>query len=383
MDRRVTTLVLGAGKIGQMIAQLLSGTGDYSVCVADVDARALGRWPAGSDVETMVLDVTDPQALRQAMVGRQVVISALSYHFNPLVAQAALDTGSDYFDLTEDVATTRAVRAVSQEAGPHQIFVPQCGLAPGFVSIVGHHLVRQFDQVDTVHMRVGALPQFPTGRLKYNLTWSTDGLINEYCNVCEAIYDGRRREVLPLDGLESFSLDGVRYEAFHTSGGLGSLCETLEGQVRELDYKTIRYPGHREFLAFLLQELRLSQNRDMLKQILEHAIPITSQDVVIVFCTVTGRRAGRLVKMSDARKIYSAEMAGEQWSAIQLTTAAGVCTMVDLRREGTLPVRGWVKQEEVPLPQFLANRFGALFAGGPTTQCSRLTESPGLATIEF
>ena len=102
-------------------------------------------------------------------------------------------------------------------------------------------------------MRVGALPQFPTNALRYNLTWSTDGLINEYCNFCEVIHDGRRLEVLPLEGLEHFSLDGVRYEAFNTSGGLGTLCETLAGRVRTLNYKTVRYNGHRELMQFLDQ----------------------------------------------------------------------------------------------------------------------------------
>ena len=135
--------------------------------------------------------------------------------------------------------------------------MPQCGLAPGFVSIVAHRLTQSFESLDTVHMRVGALPQFPTNALTYNLTWSTDGLINEYCNPCEAIHDGQRMNVLPLEGVEHFSLDGVRYEAFNTSGGLGTLCDTLDNQVRELNYKTIRYQGHRDYMAFLISELRL------------------------------------------------------------------------------------------------------------------------------
>ena len=170
--------------------------------------------------------------------------------------------------------------------------MPQCGLAPGFISILAYHLTRPFDVSDTVHMRVGALPQFPSNALNYNLTWSTDGLINEYCNPCQAIHEGRLIEALPLDGLESFSLDGVRYEAFNTSGGLGTLCETLDGRVRELNYRTIRYRGHRDLMAFLLDDLRLGQRREVLKDILEHAIPITLQDVVVIFCNVTGWQDG-------------------------------------------------------------------------------------------
>jgi saccharopine dehydrogenase-like NADP-dependent oxidoreductase len=206
-------------------------------------------------------------------------------------------------------------------------------------------------------MRVGALPQFPTNALKYNLTWSTDGLINEYCNPCEAIHDGALREVLPLEGLEHFSVDGVRYEAFNTSGGLGTLCETLAGSVRELNYKTIRYLGHRDYMAFLLNELQLNADRELLKGILERAVPVTFQDVVVIFCTVSGWKGDLLMQVSDARKVYSGNVLGQNWSAIQLTTAAGVCVMVDLFRQKKLG-EGFVRQESVTLDTFLENRFG-------------------------
>jgi saccharopine dehydrogenase-like NADP-dependent oxidoreductase len=210
-------------------------------------------------------------------------------------------------------------------------------------------------------MRVGALPQFPTGSLKYNLTWSTDGLINEYCNPCEAIHEGRRVELLPLEGLESFSLDGVRYEAFNTSGGLGTLCDSLGGQVRELNYKTIRYQGHRDEMALLLNELRLNEHREELKQIMERAVPITYQDVVVTFCTVTGWRRGALVQLTDARKVYHQMVGDETWSAIQITTAAALCTVLDLHFAGKLPSRGLVRQEQVNFNEFLANRFGKYY----------------------
>ena len=194
--------------------------------------------------------------------------------------------------------------------------------------------------------------------------WSTDGLINEYCNPCEAIREGHRIDVLPLEGLEHFSLDGVRYEAFNTSGGLGTLCDTLEGRVHELNYKTIRYQGHRDLMAFLIAGLKLGDRRELLKEILEHAVPITYQDVVVVFCTVSGLRQGQLVQVTDARKIYGAELDGETWSAIQITTAAGICAMLDLHRAGKLGGSGFRRQEEVALGDFLANRFGAAYESG-------------------
>jgi saccharopine dehydrogenase-like NADP-dependent oxidoreductase len=344
-----------------MIAKMLAATGEYLVLVADRDAALLDRIAGQSGVATRLIDADDPRQVADALDGHQAVVSALSYRFNPGVARAALEAGASYFDLTEDIETTRQVRNVATAAKPGQLFVPQCGLAPGFISIIANHLTREFDELETVRMRVGALPQFPSNALKYNLTWSTDGLINEYCNLCEAVHDGRRIEVLALEGLEHFSLDGMRYEAFNTSGGLGTLCETLDGRVRELNYKTIRYVGHRELASLLVNELRLSERREMLKDILEHAIPITFQDVVVTFCTVTGKRGGQLVQISDARKIYGRQIDGERWSAIQITTAAGLCAVLDLCATGKITGQGFVRQEQVSFEDFIANRFGKHF----------------------
>jgi saccharopine dehydrogenase-like NADP-dependent oxidoreductase len=354
-------LLLGAGKIGRMIARLLIDSGEYDVVVADASETALARLRERAPVQTRRLDAADESALAEALAGQDAVICALSFHFNEPVARGALAAGVSYFDLSEDVATSRLLRNLADETQEGQVFVPQCGLAPGFISIIAAHLLHEFEQVDAVRMRVGALPTFPSNMLKYNLTWSTDGLINEYCNPCEVIHQRERIETLPLEGLEEFSLDGVRYEAFNTSGGLGTLGTTLEGKVQELNYKTIRYPGHRELMQFLLRELRMSERRELLKEILESSLPVTFQDVVVTFCTVTGTRRGQFVQITDARKIYSQQIGGESWSAIQITTAAALCTLLDLHFEGKLSPRGFVRQEDVSLVDFLANRFGRYY----------------------
>ena len=211
-------------------------------------------------------------------------------------------------------------------------------------------------------MRVGALPAYPSNALNYNLTWSTEGVINEYCEPCEAIVDGHVREVPALEEREEFALDGVQYEAFNTSGGLGTLCETLQGKVRTHTYRTNRYPGHAAIMKALQHDLPLKDRRDVLKDILEQAVPATMQDVVIVFVTVAGIKNGRLLQDSYARKIYSHVLAGRMRSAIQITTASSLCAMLDMLAAGRMPQAGFVKQEDVPLPAFLANRFGRVYA---------------------
>ncbi len=352
-------ILLGGGKIGSAITAMLGATGDYQLTVADRDAESLKRLPT-KNAKTMVLDVADPAALRAAMKGHDIVVSAMPYHLTPVIAGAAKDSGAHYFDLTEDVESTRVVKKLAQ--GADTAFVPQCGLAPGFISIVAHDMTKKFESLRDVNMRVGALPVYPTNALKYNLTWSTDGLINEYCNPCEAIVDGHLREVPALEEMEHFSLDGVDYEAFNTSGGLGTLAETLQGKIENLNYKTVRYPGHRDIIKTLVRDLRLGQRRDIMKDVLETAIPITLQDVVLVFVTVSGQQHGQLTQESYAKKVYAHEVDGKLMSAIQITTAAGICAMVDMLVAGKLPNKGFVRQEQADLKAFLANRFGRVYA---------------------
>jgi len=329
-------MLLGAGKIGAIITEFLSNSGDYHLTVVDMSEASLARLPEHANVRKMVIDVTDHAAMAAAMKGQFAVLSAMPFHVTRHVAQAAADANVHYLDLTEDVETTNIVKALA--ANSNSAFIPQCGLAPG------------------------AMRKYPSNSLKYNLTWSTDGLINEYCNPCEAIVEGELMSVPALEELEVFSLDGVDYEAFNTSGGLGTLCETLTGKVRNLNYRTVRYPGHRDIMKTLLHDLRLKDRQDLLKQIMEEALPITYQDVVLVFVNVSGKKDGMLIQESYVNKIYSQEINGKLWSAIQITTAAGICTVLDLLANGLIPQKGFVKQEDILFEHFINNRFGRYYA---------------------
>jgi saccharopine dehydrogenase-like NADP-dependent oxidoreductase len=356
---RIKLTLVGAGKIGEAIVALLDETGDYDLTIVDQNAEQLRMFrDAGFHTRACVLD--SAAGLAALLAQQQAVISACPYYLTPLIANAAKEAGVHYFDLTEDVESTRAVKRLAE--GAATAFVPQCGLAPGFISIAANSAARHFDTLRDLRMRVGALPIYPSNALKYNLTWSTDGLINEYCNPCEAIVDGTLREVQALEETEEFSLDGVAYEAFNTSGGLGTLCETLAGRVENLNYKTVRYPGHRDIVKILIRDLRLGLHRGVLKDVFEAAIPMTTQDLVLIFVTVTGQKHGRLTQETFVRKVYAKRVNGKLLSAIQLTTAAGVCAMVDLMIAGKIPVRGLIRQEQVPLEMFLANRFGRHYA---------------------
>jgi saccharopine dehydrogenase-like NADP-dependent oxidoreductase len=353
-------VVIGAGKIGTTVAGLLASTGDYQVTLADRSSEVLDRFGRDERIRFVAVDVEDSSKLVDLLNGSFAVLNAAPFHLTTPIAEAARAARIHYLDLTEDVASTRRVRTLAVDTST--AFIPQCGLAPGFVSIVAFDMVKRFQALDSVKLRVGALPQYPSNALNYNLTWSTDGVINEYCEPCEAIVNGVRREVQPLEELEEFSLDGVTYEAFNTSGGLGTLCDSLEGKVRTLNYRTIRYPGHRAIMRALLNDLRLRDRRDVLKDILEHAVPTTLQDVVIIFVIVSGHKDDRFVQETYANKIYSRDVEGRTLSAIQITTAAAICTVLDLLATGRLPQTGCIRQEDIPLKTFLENRFGQVYA---------------------
>jgi len=352
-------ILVGGGKIGVAIAEFLGGSGDYQLTVVDRDEQSLARMPK-KNVTAVRADVDTIDNFARVIEGHDIVLSATPYTLNPIIAGAAKKARAHYLDLTEDVQSTRDIKELAK--GASTAFIPQCGLAPGFISIVAADLAAKFEKLRDVRMRVGALPVYPHNALKYNLTWSTDGLINEYCNPCEAIRDGRFVEVPALEEVEHFALDGIDYEAFNTSGGLGTLCETLEGKVENLNYKTVRYPGHRDIIKLLVRDLRLGVRREIMKDVLETAIPITYQDVVLIFVTVSGWRGGLLTQESYAKKIYSQKVGGRLMSAIQITTATGICAVCDMLAEGKLSAKGFVRQEEVKLSDFLANRFGTYYA---------------------
>lgn len=352
-------IVIGAGKIGGAIALMLAESGDYRVTVADRSGEQLSKIDRHASIKTLKLDIAMPSQLVRALSGKFAVLSAAPFNLTGFVAEAAKQAGVHYLDLTEDVATTKMVEDLAD--GAEVAFIPQCGLAPGFISIVANDLARNFDSLDSVRMRVGALPQYPSNALNYNLTWSTDGLINEYIEPCEAIVEGKFVTVPAMEEREEFSLDGVTYEAFNTSGGLGTLAKTLEGRVRTMNYRTIRYPGHQAIIKALLNDLNLKNRRDVLKDLFENALPATMQDVVVIFVTVCGWKDGRYLQETYANKVYAGVVAGKKMSAIQITTAAGITTVLDLLAAGKLPTKGFVRQEEITLADVLGNRFGRAY----------------------
>lgn len=351
--------VVGLGNVGRLIADMLLERG-FELWEIDADAdRASGE-------RAVITDVTDPAALEQVFGRVEAVISCLPYYLNAVVATAAHAAAVHYFDLTEDVATSHTIRELSQSA--ESIFMPRCGIAPGFICVLGSGLAASLDGADRIALRVGALPRTPNNLLGYACNWSPDGIINEYLNECEQLRGGELVNAPPLSDLETIVIDGAQYEAFTTSGGLGTMCETFAGRLDRLDYKTIRYPGHCRLMRFMLQELGLGKQREDAVRLLADAYPSVRDDVVIVYAAAEGTSDGRRAREEFVRTYRPRIVAGAARTAIAWTTAAGAVGMVELLAEGSLPESGFVCQEEVPLDAFLETSAGQMLAREPSAE---------------
>lgn len=352
--------IVGAGKVGGTIATLLESCRFCrSVVLADVrtnvDLRGLKK------AKFLAVDVTKPAALTAFVRQVDAVVSAAPYFLNKAIASACAREAVSYFDLTEDVGTTAYIQRLAAKA--KATFMPQCGLAPGAINIVGGSLASSLSYVRNCEMRVGALPLNASNQMKYYLSWSTAGLINEYCQVGEALHGGRLVTTMPLDGVERITIDGTEYEAFNTSGGVATMCQTFAGKVGDLNYKTMRYPGHRDLMKFLLQDLNLAPRQELVTQIFDQEVPLTESDVVVFYVSVVGNEpGGGLKQRSFIKKMHGATVHGRKLNAIQLTTAAGVTGVLELYAKGKLGP-GFVKQESVSLESFLATQWGGKIYG--------------------
>jgi len=346
--------VLGLGGVGELAARLLTDSG-FTVTGVDVSEP-----DATLPFKVATASATEPAALEPILKRQDAVLSCLPYHLNKEVARLACRLGIFYFDLTEDVPTKELILELSAES--KRLMAPQCGLAPGFVGIVGAHLAEQFEQVRAIKLRVGALPQHPTGLLAYSFNWSPEGVVNEYLNDCEVIEDGEHKWVSPMEWVETVHVNGVRLEAFTTSGGLGTMCDTYAGEVENLDYKTMRYPGHASLMNFFFHELLMRDDRALAGRILTNAKPPVDEDVVHIHVSAEGMQQGRLNRREFVRSYFPIEMDGRMWRAIAWTTASSVCAVIEMVAVGTLPETGFLRQESVPLDAFFDTVNGSRYA---------------------
>jgi saccharopine dehydrogenase-like NADP-dependent oxidoreductase len=337
MNKKV--LICGSGGIGRAVALLLRELGELDVDIILADAfpeqtlsaaEFVGLGGKGS-VETLVLpfEGTTPE-LENALYWADLVLDCLPGGQAPRVAAWCLQHGCHYANLTEYVAETNQILEMAKDAKTG--FALQCGLAPGFVNVLGmqryNRFCKRFDVtvVDSMKMRVGALTRNAEGPHFYGFTWSPIGVATEYVKDAVVVRDFKTKTVPSLAEVQTLLIDGKAYEEATTSGGAADLPEALAGKVRHLDYKTLRYPGHWSWVQRQLDAIGDVPDRiQQLQERMQSAIPSVSDDLVVIYAAVEGRdKKGARHRFDEAYQVWPATFGGRTLRAIQSTTAAGL-----------------------------------------------------------
>ena len=364
--------LLGAGKIGTAIYNLLIASGfGYDITVGD--QRVLNSITT-CDFHRLELhsDYTkECSELDKFVKGKTLIINALPYQLNPIVYKYCVEHNIPYFDLSEDEFLDEWIEKkeyLSPTRTGILFTMPHCGLAPGLSTVIANDLVKDFYSVYNLKIRVGALSQHSSNKLKYHTSWSSDGLVNEYKGNCQVVDGGVYVKVPALCGHEKLTINGQDYEAFNTSGGIGTFAKTLAEQDKSCiyaDYKTIRRIGHLDYIDFLFNDLRLKN--DMLVDIFRNHVTQTTKDCVIIFVEVNGQNKilGYTGKIYT-KTFYPDMIQGRTFTAIELTTAVGLLAMVELFLNKKLPQEGYVKQESVEWQDILDTKYGWIYRESPT-----------------
>jgi len=357
--------IVGAGNIGFAIYQLLVSTGEkYKVSIAD---QIENKNVFISEDHYVKLKVTIPTyegestQFNEFVSDKTLIINALPFHQNINLYKACRKSNVAYFDLSEDDALDKYIAQLLSDKEEIPFTMPHCGLAPGMSSIIANDLIKQVENPQNVKIRVGALSQNATNKLRYYTSWSGEGLVNEYLGDCQIVKKGKADIVQALTGYEKITIDGREYEAFNTSGGIGSLARTLAENdfSGNIDYKTLRRIGHHDYVDFLFNDLQLDQSS--LTEIFKTCIPQTRKDEVVLYASVGNENEDAL---SYYKVFRPTSINGRYFSAIEYTTAIGLLAMVELYVDEMLPQTGYIKQEDANWKDVLKTMYGSYYREG-------------------
>ncbi|MEP7074616.1 MAG: saccharopine dehydrogenase C-terminal domain-containing protein [Acidobacteriota bacterium] len=355
-------LVLGAGRMGHgAVYDLIHNSPDVAaVTVADSDmakSEAVATQIWSPKLTAVQIDASNYAGVVDLFRGHDSVISCVNYWYNESLSKAAIEAGANFCDLGGNnyvVDSQLAMDAEAKQAGIS--IIPDCGLAPGMVSVLAMHGAKQFDRLSEIHIRVGGLPQEPKPPLNYQLVFSVEGLINEYIENARVIRGGKITEVESMTELESLSFESFPpLEAFQTSGGTSTLPDTFLGKIDALDYKTIRYAGHcGKFKTMIdlglcsseeiVADFQKVKPRKVLGELLQRHLPADEPDYVLVRLDFVGRQAGRESKLRY--DIVDKFDAGTGLSAMMRTTAFPASIIAQMMAKGDVLLRGATPQEK-------------------------------------
>ncbi|MCR4264609.1 saccharopine dehydrogenase family protein [Nitratireductor sp. ZSWI3] len=344
--------ILGAGKVGSALAGALAGRPKFAVEVIDCSEDAIDRLRA-LNLPVAARSYGHRDELPSLLAGRDVTVAAVPEAAAIEIAAAAVQAGSHYLDFSPARPRTREVLAPLAE---HRAVMTGCGVSPGFIDNVAGDLLETVSSVSDLTIRVGAIPRFPTNRLGYGQIWNVDSLIDEYTLPSAAVRDGRSVSLAPLEEYEQIRIDGVAYEGFVTSGGLETLATLADAGPRNITFKTLRYPGHLDYMRFLLDDLGLRHRRDMLRSLLMNGLPQIDDDLLLLAVTAKGSREHR---PSEKTLVYSFRPLGENnpFNALNSVAAGYAASLLSMLQSGAIAQSGFIAHHRFRASELLSGEF--------------------------
>jgi saccharopine dehydrogenase-like NADP-dependent oxidoreductase len=349
---KLNVSIVGAGEIGVAMARTLSKSGEFSIQVIDRSEEALSRLQQ-MEIDASVKAVRHGEDLQTYLRGQDVVVAAVPEPAVADVAQAAARAGVHYLDFTCPRPETQAIL---NPLSKHRAVFSGCGVSPGLIGNVTCGLLKSFSPVTDVIMRVGAIPRYPTNRLGYGQIWNVDGLIDEYTRPSAAIRDGQSVLLTPLEDYGRLSIDGVSYEEFITSGGVEALSIFSHAAPKNLTFKTIRYPGHLDYIRFMLDDLNLRHRRDMLRSLLYNGLPVIEDDILLLVVTARGYR-GRLPTERTMSYRFAPNKDVGPFNALISGATGYAAALLSMLSQGKIEPHGHVEHHLIDTDALLASPF--------------------------
>lgn len=349
---RLKVSIFGAGKIGTALATNLSENADFSLEIIDRSEEALDHLRA-MQIDATLRTFRHPEDLPALLSGQDVAVAAVPQTAVSEIARAAARANVHYLDFS--CSGTQTLEILAELSGQRAVFTG-CGVSPGMIGNIACGLLEENFGVTDLTIRVGAVPRFPTNRLGYGQIWNIDGLIDEYTRPSAAIRDGRPVMLAPLEEHGKLSVDGVNYEEFITSGGVGDLAIFSEFALKNVTFKTIRYPGHLDYMRFLLDDLSLRGRRDMLRSVLCNGLPIIEEDVLLLMVTARGTRS-RLPTEKTLCYRFSPDQQKGPFNALTSVATGYAATLLSLLRQGDINPKGFIAHHRLNTEEILSSPF--------------------------
>jgi len=364
--------IAGSGGIGEAAGLLLRewSTFELDIFIGDISEANLIK---AKDFITRNSDRTSPvetvlmapeginDAMKDAFERSNVLLDCSPGSQAPRLARFARDFKMHYANLTEYVAETEEIMELAKDAETG--FILQTGLAPGFINVLAMSLYRGFterfenEKVENVGMKVGAITAHAHQPHFYGFTWSPIGVATEYVKSSRVIRDYKIVKKPALSSRETIVIGGRTFEADLTSGGAADLPDFFEGKARSLDYKTLRYTGHYDWVESLIRKLPKDASLPArLEKVMLEEIPSVEDDLVLAQASVDGFDSGGRRRMVEkAYFVEPIEINGQRLRAIQTTTAAPLCESAAMLLTGNY--KGVILQSQLDPGEFLSGDF--------------------------